>query len=244
MRATTTAITAMAIVFSGNAFADLTTTGTFSRWFGDVGDPTVWEVYVNDVVVTNNLPDVNNFPQGEIVFAPPRPNSVEFKSKQIGLPDFNTPTAIAFVGTTQANPGSASEAFQLGTISLTNGIFFFQAAVDITVTTSSDNATFDAKSFNDTLQYVVTPNTGTDEVNADYAFFVGRPDLGQIRVYEAASAFPNTGSIELWGRVGSLIPTEFRNASGGVFVQAIPEPATYALMLLGLAAAGIAARRR
>ena len=105
----------------------------------------------------------------------------------------------------------------------------------MTVTTASDNPAFDGKSFTDTLQYIVTPNTGTDEDNADYAYFLGRPELGQIRVYEAVSAFPNTGSIELWGKLGSLTPTAFRNASGGVFVLAVPEPSTYAMLGLGLA---------
>jgi hypothetical protein len=235
---------AIAFALSSNASAALTTTGTFSRWFGDVGDPSVWEVYVNDMVVANNLPDVNNFPQGQLIFASPNPASVEFKSRQVGLPDFGTPNLIAFTGTSQANPGSVFDEFKLGTITLTNGIFFFQAAVDIAVSTASDSSAFDGKSFTDTLRYVVTPNTGTDEDNADYAYFAGRPDLGQIRVYEAASPFPNTGSIELWGKVGSLTPTEFRNASGGVFLQPVPEPSTYALLAFGLALLGFLERRR
>ena len=243
MRCTIPAAMAIAFALINDASAALTTTGTFSRWFGDVGDPDVWEVWVNDEVVDNNLPDANNFPQGELIFSPPQPGSVEFKSRQVGLLDFSTPSLIAFSGTTQTNPPSIFDEFKLGTITLTNGIFFFQAAVDITVSTASDNSMFDGKSFSDTLQYIVTSNTGTDEDNADYAYFIGRPELGQIRVYEAASAFPNTGSIELWGKVGSLTPTGFRNAFGGVFLQPVPEPSTYALLALGLAVVGFAARR-
>ena len=74
---------------------------------------------------------------------------------------------------------------------------------------------FDGKSFTDTLRYIVTPNNGTDEQNADYAYFVNNSQLAPIHVYDAASPFPNTGSIELWGKVGSHIPTEFRNPAGG-----------------------------
>jgi hypothetical protein len=59
-----------------------------------------------------------------------------------------------------------------------------------------------------------------------------------------------TGTVELWGRIGSLIPTEFRNPSAGVSILSsipvtpVPEPATMALMLAGLAVVGGAAQRR
>lgn len=234
------------LVFDGNAFASLVTTGEFSRWFGDVGDPAVWEVFVNDVQVPNNLPDFNGFPQGELSL-PTATQSVEFKSRQVGLPDFATPTLIAFSGTSQANPSSTNDDFLLGSLTLTNGIFFFQAGVDITVSTASDDLAFDGKMFNDILQYIVTPNNGiSHEDDADYAFFVGRPDLGQVRVYEAASGLGNTGSIELWGRVGSLIPTAFRNATGGVFLNpftAVPEPGVVSLLAAGFLSL-VAGRRR
>ena len=242
MRSSIVAGMAIACALSTNASAALTTTGTFSRWVGDVGDPAVWEVHVNDIAVPNNLPDVNGFPQGELIFTDPDPSAVEFKSRGVVSADFETPSLIEFTGTSQPNPASVADEFKLGTIALTNGIFFFQAAVDITVATVSDNPAFDGKSFTDTLHYVVTPNTGNDANNADYAYFVGRPELGQIRVYEAVSAFPNTGSIELWGKLGSLTPTAFRNASGGVFVQSVPEPSTYAMLGLGLLLLALAVR--
>jgi hypothetical protein len=235
------------LVLDGNAFASLVTSGEFTRWFGDVGDPTVWEVFVNDVQVPNNLPDLNGFPQGALALAPGT-TSVEFKARPVGLTDFNTPSLIAFSGTDQSNPLSVDDKFLLGTLTLTNGIFFFQAGVDITVSTDSDVPDFDSKVFNDTLMYIVTPNSGTDEENADYVFFAGRPDLGEVRVGEFGSPMGNTGSIELWGRVGSLIPTEFRNATGGVFLNpftAVPEPGVVSLLAAGfLGLVGGSRRRR
>jgi hypothetical protein len=239
------ALVFLALLFvHGEAFASLVTTGTFSRWFGDVGDPAIWEVFVNDVQVPNNLPDSNGFPQGELSL-PAGTQSVEFKNRGVGLPNFNTPSLIAFSGTDQPNPASTLDKFLLGTLTLTNGIFFFQAGVDIEVSTASDDPGFDGKVFNDILQYIVTPNNGiSHEDDADYAIFVGRPELGKVRVYEAASGLGNTGSIELWGRVGSLIPTEFRNATGGVFLDsftAVPEPGVASLLAVGLL--GLVARR-
>jgi hypothetical protein len=75
-------------------------------------------------------------------------------------------------------------------------------------------------------------------------FFEGHPELGQIRVYEAASGLGNTGTVELYGRAGSLIPTAFANPTGSVFIQAVPEPQTYLMMVGGLTRVGWMARRR
>lgn len=79
--------------------------------------------------------------------------------------------------------------------------------------------------------------------------------LGSVRVYERAyqpAGNPgNTGSVDLYARIGSLIPTRFSNPSSGAFLSAsldpvtsIPEPATAAMLSLGLALLGAAARRR
>ncbi len=59
------------------------------------------------------------------------------------------------------------------------------------------------------------------------------------------------GSVDVIGRFGSLHIAGLAKVQGGGFVTAsvaplpaVPEPSTYALMLLGLAALGVAARRR
>jgi hypothetical protein len=98
------------------------------------------------------------------------------------------------------------------------------------------------------LRYEVTGNSDaqTPEQNADTVRFAGRPELGEIRVYEAFDS-PNglnTGAIELWGKVGSLTPLFLANTQGGMFAQAIPEPGTWALLLGGLAAVLVHTRQR
>ena len=58
-----------------------------------------------------------------------------------------------------------------------------------------------------------------------------------------------TGSAELWGRIGSLEPLEFRNPSPGVQLfnaiptTPVPEPGTWALLLLGIGALATWRRR-
>lgn len=96
--------------------------------------------------------------------------------------------------------------------------------------------------------------------NADYFYLQGASgpliDLGSVRVYESANQPPgnpgNTGSVDLYARIGSLVPTAFKNPSGGVFLSAsldpivsgVPEPDTYALLLAGLALIGSVGARR
>ena len=126
MRSSIVAGMAIACALSTNASAALTTAGTFSRWAGDVGDPAIWEVHVNDISVPNNLPDVNGFPQGELIFTDPDPSAVEFKSRGGSPPWLRTPSLIEFTGTSQPNPASIADEFKLGTITLTKGSSFFR----------------------------------------------------------------------------------------------------------------------
>jgi len=62
-----------------------------------------------------------------------------------------------------------------------------------------------------------------------------------VRINEGSS-----GTVELWGKVGSLDPLFFANPTGGVQLfqtTPIPEPEVLALMLVGLLGVGAAARR-
>jgi len=98
------------------------------------------------------------------------------------------------------------------------------------------------------------------EANADY-FYVqdaGGPltSLGSVRVCEKAFQPPdnpgNTGSVDLYAQIGSMIPKRFDNPGAGAFPSSsldpitgsIPEPASYALMVAGLAAIGVYAWRQ
>ena len=90
--------------------------------------------------------------------------------------------------------------------------------------------------------------------DADYFYFVGRPDLGSISVFEKTDpqgnpqALGNYGTIALQMRIGSLIPTALFNATGAAFVgdpvSTVPEPATICFWLAGLSALGLGVRRR
>lgn len=131
------------------------------------------------------------------------------------------------------------------------GSLLFSAQADLPVRTVSDDPAFEGHAFADTLRYVVTDNEedgfgGTPENRVDYVEFVNRRALGRIRVLEAidADVGPNTGAVELWGRIGPLKPLYLANAQGGVFVQAVPEPGTWAMLVAGLAGVGAMARRR
>jgi MYXO-CTERM domain-containing protein len=101
----------------------------------------------------------------------------------------------------------------------------------------------------DTLRLTITPNqvTHTPGQNADFVWFENASGLGSIRAYELEDSpnGSNTVTLELHGRISSLDPTAFANATGGGFihpsVEPIPEPA--GLALLGLLAAWSHRRR-
>ena len=160
-----------------------------------------------------------------------------------------------FIGFAPAAPQSVSAAgqeFLLGTFSLQNGTFW--AFADLTLrfrlTTVSSDPTLNGHVFEDTLQWVTTPNGGpplTPADRADFFYFLGHPGLGTMRVFEAFDG-TNTGTIDLYGRIGSLIPTRFADATGGAFIgpgipTAVPGPATPFLLVLGCGLLALVRRR-
>ena len=86
--------------------------------------------------------------------------------------------------------------------------------------------------------------------------------IGYAGVYEAEPALQppggsNTGSVDLYGKIGSLIPTGFANPQGGAILRSsipvvandvvantVPEPASWALLLAGSGIVSAVARRR
>lgn len=173
----------------------------------------------------------------------------------------------------QAYSGIAGQNYKIGTFSFQNGGWFgstpyedpvlgaqtftfppsrFAFTVTATVSDASGSVTH---TFSDELELTVTgptwPNT-TPAEDADYLSFVGRRDLGFFGAYEAWNLPPGgsvSGSIDFYGRIGSLIPTRFDNPQGLVLTQEIPttpipEPHTWVLMLAGLTGLALAAKRR
>jgi hypothetical protein len=228
-----------AVCLSTSALAQVSTTATFTRYFGDV-TPTGsnFETAINGVLVTPDPTNVvNGIEQGQLLLTG-NPTSVEFKNRQVfsGSP-FNTPSLIAWTPFASPIPATADGVFEFGTLTLTNGIFFNQASFDVTFTTVSTDPLFNGRTFSDTISYVVTPNLGVSNFDdADYIEVRNHPELGRVHVDEAGSPLGNTGTVELWGRVGSLDPLFFANPTGGVAldVTAVPEPSEWLLMLAGL----------
>jgi hypothetical protein len=74
----------------------------------------------------------------------------------------------------------------------------------------------------------------------DVLYFANTPGLGAFSVAEGV-----TGSVEIWGRIGSLVPVELRNPSAGVTLIPAPEPSLGALLgAVALVAAGRRGMRR
>ena len=236
-------------IAAGPVFAQATvrTDGVFTSYSGDVapvGSPTV-NTHINGVPVPPTQPSVivNNVLQGELAL-PAGTTTVEFKIAD-GFGGFNLPSVVSWTPAVSAVPSTPDGSFLFGTFGIANGIFFFEATFEMTFTTASSVPGFDGKTFSDILHYVVTPNNGVSTFDdADYIYLENHPGLNPpaVRINEGSS-----GTVELWGKVGSLDPLFFANPTGGVQLfqtTPIPEPEVFALMLAGLLGVGAAARRQ
>ena len=200
--------------------------------------------HINGVPVVPTFPPViiNGVLQGELAL-PAGTTSVEFKVAD-GFGGFNLPSVLTWTPAVSALPSTPDGSFLFGTFGITNGIFFFEATFEMTFTTASS----DRRLRRQDLQrhpplHRHAEHGATDFDNADYIYLENHPGLNppSVRINEGSS-----GTVELWGKVGSLDPLFFANPTGGVQLfqtTPIPEPEVLALMLVGLLGVGAAARR-
>jgi hypothetical protein len=203
----------------------------------------------------------NRYPQSTTVNLPAGTQRVQFEYTD-GLGPQAVPNVVSFQ---VAGPAlvDVGDVFKVGTLRYTNGFWYPFARVGLRIEVSSEVPALDGHSFQGSIVVAVSspePYVPEPVSNADYFYLEDATgplgSLGSVRVYEAhvqpVGNPGNTGTVDLYARIGSLIPQRFDNPSAGAFLStsleplpAVPEPSTYALMLGGLAlAAGLARRRK
>lgn len=233
--------------------APVSVVGTFASFSGPVAYPpdtpeTVGfgPSFLNDIQVAPDTPS-SRAGVGLLNFNfAPGTSAVDFYNTG------ETHNLLEFIPATAQNAVLGQE-FLIGTFKLRNGSWFGglgegDSLFAFSVTTASADATLDGHTFSDVLRYRITQFAvgNTPAQNADYFYFDGRPELGTMSVYERSDSptGSNQGSIDLYGRIGSLIPTRLANPEGGAFIAAVPEPESYAMLLAGLGLLGWIAHRR
>ena len=261
---------------AGNAQATpVTLQGGFTSYSGVVGngpvnlvDPNT-ETFINGISIRPTLPlPSTGSPWTDADFISPNSGigyrSMTFAAGTQSVAFYVTPSSsgannsISFRPNLSANITGVGQEFLLGIFSFTNGDFWAGTGYEdhrfsFSLTTDSTDPLFKGHVFSDVLALTITRGfAGTPEQNADFIHFESRPDLGSVRVYERQNG-SNTGSIGLYGTIGSLIPTRFADPQGGAFLNSsvtpplapappVPEPGT--MLLLGSGLIGLVAFRK
>lgn len=153
-------------------------------------------------------------------------------------------STITFTGNTL--PADTLVPFSLGTLTYSNGTSNLDSLIFGATLTFFDSANPGVSLGSDFVQFVTTNNTGSDTQNADYVAFSGL--AGQsFNVIEGATAQASLNGIIDDVVLTSLTllsapTTGFIGSSPSIPLTA-PEPASIALLCLGLAGIGIARRR-
>lgn len=215
----------------------VTTEASFNRFVsGALGAGSLYVTRVNGQNVT---PAGGNEVIPIDVDLPAGTTSVTYETQ---IPDFFVPP-VNRVGF-RASPSLETPSLPVGTelllgeLSLSNGSWSAAlASIAFTVTVRLDGDA--VGTWSDVLEHRTLVGA-TPEENADSFGFRDHPALGTVRVLEAGTAF-----VQIYGRIGSLVPTRFGTVSGDGFLVGatgtVPVPAT---LLLALAALGVAALAR
>lgn len=181
--------------------------------------------------------------------------TVEFWQSVNGSPT-GAVNAVAFVPGPPVDVQIGQE-FLIGTFTFTNGGWFGVLPVGgntytypesqfyFSAITDSPYSDFSNHVFASYLNLHVTgADPGAPPADdADYFYFVSRPDLGYVGAYEPGNlpiGGSSTGTVEMRGRIGSLVPTRFTNPQGVVLASTLPdggtapEPGTALLVVAGL----------
>jgi hypothetical protein len=268
------------LVLAGAAQADpVSITGGFTQYIGPVEQPSALGYqsvfgrfgYTLPASPTEAIPGLDyaytrGIGQGYVgltgAFTAPAPSVEFYRDRAIDPPVHNR---IEFAPT-QAADVQVGDVFKLGTFSFTNGDWlgdFPDGRFLFQMQTLSSTPALNNHVFNGSLNFHITTGCSADyqtcstdpDANADYFYVEGHPEFGYIGVYETAflpAAGSNTGSIDLYGKIGSLIPTGFANAQGVGLLADIPqvnnlpavaEPSPALLFLGGMATLALTRRR-
>lgn len=177
------------------------------------------------------------------------------------------PNVVSFTPVSSFSNVAPGQAFKIGTLAFTNGAWFggvsnVPVELDFTLTTHSSLPAFDQTS-NDAFMMLTNVRPSSESCSsaqgqadeADFVHLKSAPALGSLRVFEPLCAPTNstdqTGSVDVYYHFGSLDPDSLRNVQGEGFLSlstglgplAVPEPSTWVLLTLGLAAFGYRRRK-